>query len=250
MIVKQRMHYFEHNLNWLGHANRTVLMEKFGISGAQATNDIRAYLKLRDGAKLSVIHYSPQTRRYNTEFEFYPLWDHPVPGITPNLEESFASFEFLPMPLVAPRDLRREAAILSRACVQHWTVMIRSVGSRGMESHTIQPHTLAWDGVRLECRAYCLLWKEFRNFTVGWIVGMQQSFDDFPWHGKPDDELWNQTTTLSYKLNPDQTDLEGLCREYGMQAEEIRKQPIKSLWEQSVLQHLGFQPMKSPFKSK
>ena len=248
--MKQRMHFFEQNLNWLGHATRKDLIVAFGISGAQATIDIRNYLEIRIGMGLPAVHYIPQLRRYNTEFEFQPIWDHPVPGIAPDIQERFTAFEYLPMPLIASRDLRTEAAVLSRACVQHWPVMIKFVESGGIESHTIQPHTLAWDGLQLECRAYCLLRKDFRNFVVGRIVGVQQSLDDSPWREKQDDKAWHQTSTLSYLLNGNQTDLEGLCLEYGMQVGENHKLSIKELWQGRVLQRLGFQPMKSPFQMK
>ena len=241
------MYFFEQNLNWLGHANRRDLMVAFGISGAQATIDIRNYLELRVGRGLPVIHYVPQLRRYNTEFAFHPIWDHPVPGIAPEIQERFTSFEYLPKPLIASRDLRTEAAVLSRSCVQHWPVMIKYVENGGIESHTIQPHTLAWDGFQLECRAYCLLRKDFRNFGVGRIIGVQQSLDDSPWHEKLDDDAWVQTSTLCYQLTPNQIDLDGLCREYGMQVGQIHKLSIKRHWEGTVLQSLGFQPMKRPF---
>jgi hypothetical protein len=246
--MKQRIHLFEQNLNWLGHATRKDLMETFGISGAQATIDIKNYLELRVGMGLPVVHYSPQLRRYNTEFEFQPIWDHPVPGITSDIQERFTSFEYLPMPLITSRDLRTEAAVLSRACVQHWPVMIKHVENGGTASHTIQPHTLAWDGFQLECRAFCLQRKDFRNFGVGRILALQRSLDDSPWQDKHKDEAWSQTSTLSYQLNPSQDDVEGLCLEYGMQVGEIHKLSIKELWLGTVLQRLGFQPMKSPFK--
>jgi hypothetical protein len=248
--MKQRMHFFDQNLNWLGHATRKDLMEKFGISGAQSTIDIRNYLELRVGKGLPVIHYVPQLRRYNTEFEFQPIWDHPVPGVTPDIQERFTSFEYLPLPLIASRDLRTEAAVLSRACVQHWPVMIKFVESGGIESHTIQPHTLAWDGIQLECRAYCLLRNSFHNFGVGRILRIERSLDDSPWHEKQDDKAWHQTSTLCYSLTPNQPDLEVLCLEYGMQVGQIHKLAIKELWQGTVLQRLGFQPMKSPFQMK
>jgi len=69
--VKQRLRFIDFLIHQYGNLNRDALCDYFGISVPQATNDIRAYMKLAPDN----IRYSTTVKAYLKNPEFKRVWE-------------------------------------------------------------------------------------------------------------------------------------------------------------------------------
>lgn len=158
-----RLEYLDRLFFWNGAGTRASLMQKFGISNAQAALDFRTYLKESNEGALS---YDANSRQYLTGQSFNRLSG---PADTSELLEFLADNS--PSDYDALPDLQRTQNVhaflpLYRAMRAKQSVEIayQSMRDPDPEIRKIAPQRIVSDGVRLHVRAYCFTRKMFRDF--------------------------------------------------------------------------------------
>jgi WYL domain len=177
--VERRLQFIEYRLYWEGQVNRSDIIDKFGVSLPQASNDLTQY---REAAPDN-IHYDPSSKRYLRSATFSPRLFRPNAGhylvelkafadglLAP--EESWVgaapAVDAMPVPgrRVEPELLRSlvEAIRSKRSIHVHYHSM-RSQ-SRAATWQWITPHALSSDGLRWHVRGYCHLENCFKDFLL------------------------------------------------------------------------------------
>lgn len=175
---RERLAFIERTAWWRGAVNRRDLQEVFGISAAQASADLQAYLELNPGA----LAYNLRAKRYEARPEMG--W---VLG-EPRLEEAIRVFlggggtswsgGGSPDGRVAMVEtpVRKAGASVERRVflaveggrwlrVKYWSV--NQGRSRWRE---IGPHAFGHDGYRWHVRAWCVENGDFRDFVLSRIT--------------------------------------------------------------------------------
>ena len=196
---RKRLEYLDSLFFWNGAATRASLIQRFGISNAQAALDFRAYLK---ESNADALNYDATSRQYIAQECFRRLTG---PASTSELLELFSgaehsAFDALP-------DLQRSQKVrafqpLYRAMRARQSIQIvyQSMRQPEPESRLIAPLRFASDGVRLHVRAWCFTRKEFRDFIPA-RIDLDLSFDNVADAvGVPRDDDWFTWSIL--KLRP------------------------------------------------
>jgi len=195
---RARLQYLDQCLTWLGQANRRDLIEKFGISNAQAAVDFRVYM-----ARVSspAPTYDPVRKTYVADRAHRGIDDTPAPS---SLEAIYAQahqdFARLPAPTrECPAPVMRELnQAIERQCFIEIDYVSMSSGRR--DRQWIAPARIASDGERLHVRA----WSEHRGAWRDFLpvrVSSGSSFAMCPIEEQlPPDNEWN--TIIEIRLRP------------------------------------------------
>ena len=218
---RARLQYLDECLTWLGQANRRDLIERFGISNAQAAVDFRIYL---ERVRTPAPSYDPGRKTYVADGAHRGLEDTVEP---PSLEAIYAQarqdFARLPGPTrqcPAPVMRKLNQAIERRCFVEIDYVSI-STGCR--DRQWIAPAHIASDGERLHVRAWSPDRKEWRDFLPVRVSG-SSSFNMRPIKETlPADEDWE--TIVEVRLRPREEftveQKRAVQLEYGFKGDEI-----------------------------
>ena len=165
--ARKRLELIEMELFWSGRVNRQSLMEKTGISKAQASADLAQYKKLADDN----LAYNLTEKTYQVTSAFSPLFINTSPQIfLAQLAFMGGDAEQLQLPArdIQPAVLRIVAqAVQTAACVN---ITYQSMSSPGPKARVISPHTFVSDGWRWHVRAYDFLSESFRDFLLARIL--------------------------------------------------------------------------------
>jgi len=201
--VRKRLEFLEEELFWAGKVNRISLMEKTGISKAQASADIAQY-KLLAGENLI---YDLTEKAYLVSPNFRPLFIDTSPNAyLERLSNSTSQVERISFPTreIAPDIFRSVyAAIEKKSFI---LVQYQSMSSPAPLERIIAPHSIISDGMRWHVRAYDALRKDFRDFLLGRILSISEvsSFDTSGHHWKQDnDDSWNREVVLKIEPHPE-----------------------------------------------
>lgn len=211
---EQRLEFIEFRLFWEGAINRSDIVERFGVSVPQASNDLTAY---RERAPENVA-YDLSGKRYVPSLTFRPKFLKPNPdrylaqlgaisdGILDTADTWLAT---LPETGVLPIPSRRiDAAVLRTVLAS-----VRSRSSIEIEYQStnpehpnpmlrwITPHAFGFDGLRWHARAFCHLDHRFKDFILGrcLAVGAQGSAAATA----QQDWLWHTTFDVVLQPNPE-----------------------------------------------
>ncbi|QEX23802.1 hypothetical protein FRZ61_37410 [Hypericibacter adhaerens] len=195
--LARRFELIEWRVFWQGRINRYDLEERFEISAAQASADLRAY----EAAAPGNIEYDPAERA------FLPTAKFQAKFLALSADKYLAQLNAIQTSVLAARDtwfgspppaavlpalrtvapdvLRQIlATIRELRCI---SVEYQSLTSK--RKRKIAPHALAFDGFRWHARAWCLDRGEFRDFVLSRIIsaGPTEPFDsnsmkDVEWH--------------------------------------------------------------------
>lgn len=197
--VRVRLAYLDQCFRWRGHANRSALTGRFGISPAQAAVDFREYLsRCREPLPL----YDAVRKTYVASDRHIGLED---PGELPSMLEVIADgagdrFDALPMPRrQCPATVMRR---LYQAMDRSHRIEIDyvSMSSGRSTSQWIAPTRIGFDGERLHFRAWSYRHDEWRDYLPV-RVSDDSSFTSEPLPAPlPRDEEWE--TMLSVRLRP------------------------------------------------
>jgi predicted DNA-binding transcriptional regulator YafY len=196
---ERRLEFIDFRLRWDGRLNRSDLMDFFGVSVPQASLDISRYTELAPHN----LTYDRSSRVYVAADTFAPLY--PTSDAARYLNELLAyvagvdagSCSFLgwaPSVAAVPspgRTFRIEVLVaLLRAIRENGAIRVlyQSMTRPQATERTLSPHALAHDGFRWHVRAYCHTRKEFRDFVIARMLGVQgfdtaaaQAEDDVEW---------------------------------------------------------------------
>lgn len=225
--VERRYEFIEFRLYWQGKINRSDLMEAFGISIQQASNDLAKYI---EGRKSNLV-YDKRLRTYLRGKNFKPRYFQPdaaeyfaqLQAVEHGLvseKQSWISFfpglAATPIPArgVAPEVLREVlSAIREKTALQ---VTYQSMSRSEPTSRWIEPHALAFDGFRWHTRAFCQNDNVFKDFLLSRIVevGEQGGATSTAEH----DAAWNSEVVLEIGPHPELSDNQSRAIEmdYGM----------------------------------
>lgn len=207
---RERLLFIERVAWWRGMVNRGRLREIFGISAAQASADLQAYLELNPGALV----YNLSSKRYEAQADMLCVLHQP------RLEEAVAMFFGKRLPhsldqgsspdskvaLCVP-PLRKASGEVERrvflAIDQGRRLAVRYGSLHGDSGkwREIVPHAFAHDGLRWHVRAWCFDNQSYRDFVLTRMAEARWPGEEFiPPIG---DHSWETMVTLVFKANPE-----------------------------------------------
>lgn len=226
---RARLHYLDQCLTWLGQANRRDLIERFGISNAQAAVDFRIYM---ERVRAPTPAYDPVRKTYVADRAHRGLEDTAEPlSLEAIYAQAHQDFSRLPGPTrQCPSPVMRELnQAIERRCFVEIDYVSMSSGRR--DRQWIAPAHIASDGERLHVRAWSSDRNEWRDFlpvrvSDGSSFKMRKIKDTLPI-----DEDWE--TIVEVRLRP-RADLtaeqkRAVRLEYGFEGNDIRFETRRAL---------------------
>ncbi|PWG15652.1 WYL domain-containing protein [Salibaculum griseiflavum] len=226
--VEQRYQFIEFRLYWAGNINRSDIIDVFGISKQQASNDLANYI---EGRK-SNLSYDKRLRTYVRGKNFRPRFMEPdasdffsqLQAVDQGLLQEdrswvtpLPSYGSPPTPVrgVNPATLRDVVAAIRTSQGAH--VLYQSFSRPEPNWRWIEPHSLAFDGFRWHARAFCLIDNVFKDFLLSRIIDID-GFDDST-TSIEDDHAWNSVVVLKIGPHPDLSDAQKhvIGLDYGME---------------------------------
>lgn len=228
--AEQRLEFIEFFVYWEGAINRSNLIDRFGVSAPQASNDLTAYQQLAPNN----LRYDLSSKRYVRTPEFScklirPDADRYLKQLTMIATQSAEPADTwlgdIPSADVIPIPTRRVDATLLQTILS----AIRGQKSIEVQYHTmtknddgtslwrrITPHSFGSDGFRWHVRAYCHRSERFKDFLLSRCWDARSPGE--PKAGIELDEQWNTFFDVKLMANPALTDSQRYAVEvdYGM----------------------------------
>lgn len=227
---EQRLEFIEFCLFWEGGVNRGQLIERFGVSVPQASNDLTLYRELAPGNMV----YDTTLRRYVPTPEFSPKF------LIPNADRYLVQLKAIADKIVEPGELpiqnppsvdtmpiprrRVEARILKpiidairRNCGLHVHYHSMNANRPNSQWRVITPHAFAHDGLRWHVRAYCHGENKFKDFILSRFLEVG---DTRPSEAKAeDDHEWLTFFDVVLAPNPklSESQQKTIALDYGME---------------------------------
>lgn len=234
--------FIERVLYWRGWINRKNLMEHFGTSAPQATNDLTTYTGINPGGCM----YNIRKKRYEASPKMKPQLivpdmaaDFAVMGaaLSPHEGVPFVAYPEMPTRSVASDVLRKMTlAAYAETAVKmvYW-----SVNSGSGDKRWISPRTFVNDGLRWHVRAFCHRSEEFKDFVMGRIerLGGQKPC---PFTTAVDED-WLSHSELHIRVNPKLSEnrRRALEMDYGME-DGVWHFRVRKAMQLYALRRLGF----------
>lgn len=179
--VERRLEFIEFRLFWEGHVNRSDIMDTFGVSIQQASNDLNRYLDIAPanmaydrsakayvrGLDFSPRFLSPDADRYLAQLRSVSdgilspgeTWIDQLPGlgVTPTLARS-----------VNPKALRTVIAAIRRG--EAMEILYQSMSQPEPRWRWVAPHAIGFDGFRWHARARSESDGAFKDFVLSRIL--------------------------------------------------------------------------------
>lgn len=227
---RERLIFLDRCLTWRGMANRKDLIDRFGISIAQAALDFRVYLGL---AHSSPPNYDPVRKTYIAASEHEAL----APS---GLTEAFAILtsddEDTPssaLPRPERKADRKTIALLHQAIRSGKAIHVRytSMSSGADDGQWIAPTRFTSDGESVHVRAHSFKHGEYRNYLPIRIdpdSSFEEKLIDKP---LPEDVDWNTRAIiwLRPKTGLSEEQAKVVRREFGFEGEWLRIETRKAL---------------------
>lgn len=199
---EQRLEFIEFRLFWDGSINRNDLIERFGVSVPQSSNDLTSY---RDRAPNN-LRYDAKEKRYLASDTFTPILLKPNPdrylaqlkAMADHIMRVEDTWMSHPPPADAmPIPSRKVDAFVLRAVIstvrkrQSINVHYHSMNDGRPEAiwRRISPHAFGYDGLRWHVRAYCQMSSKFKDFLLSRCQAAEapadteiDAKDDAAWH--------------------------------------------------------------------
>jgi hypothetical protein len=214
---EQRLEFIEFRLFWEGAVNRSDLIEQFGVSVPQASNDLTAYRELAP----ENVTYDLSGKRYVLAPSFRPKFLKPNPdrylaqlkamsdGIL-DIADTWLSRQpdtgVFPIPSrrIDPTVLRSVVAAVRQRCAVHIEYQSSSPENPDPIWRWISPHAFGFDGLRWHVRAFCHREDRFKDFILGRCLAVGE-------YGAPastgeNDWQWQTYFQVVLEPNPDLTD--------------------------------------------
>jgi len=246
---RQRYAFLENRLFWEGSVTRGDLMERFDISGPQASDDVAKYLLMAPGnlefdrsrkafvatSQFSPVFAVPDARQYLTQLLL--LADD---AIDPT--DSWLGHK--PAHAVMPRVRRRldqetlkpvVAAIRQRRAIE---IRYQSMNAPEPIERWIAPHALVYDGARWHSRSWCFTRSRFTDFVLARILSIGESRMSNIDPGI--DREWTEEFTMRLAPHPglSPSQREAIEMDYGMENGSIGI-PMRLCMTQYFERHYG-----------
>lgn len=176
---EQRLEFIEFRLFWEGSINRNDLIERFGVSVPQSSNDLTTY---RDRAP-SNLRYDAKEKRYLASDTFAPILLKPNPdrylAQLKAMADHIMRVEDTWMGEAPPADAmpipsRKVDALVLRSFVaavrkrESINILYHSMNDQKPEAswRRVTPHAFGYDGMRWHSRAFCHNSEKFKDFIL------------------------------------------------------------------------------------
>lgn len=225
--VEKRLEFIDFRLFWEGAINRSDIMDRFGVSVPQASNDLSAYQELAP----KNLEYDHRERKYFASRSFKPRFIEPDSDvflfqfrddvIQAGDQESHWLSMLLPHDIVRMPRRNIKPSILKSifSAIRHnqkIDINYQSMSSDGPRWRAISPHAFAFDGMRWHARAFCENDRIFKDFLLSRVLETGKS--DNSTISPTNDAVWNSYFTLILKPHPRLTDsqADAVATDYGM----------------------------------
>lgn len=227
---RERLIFLDHCLTWRGAANRRDLIERFGISTAQAALDFRTYL---ERAQEAPPIYFPARKSYIAAPDHRPL-------VASTLTEAFnvvANEEASSLSAALPRPERKaDPSIVAKLyqsirSVTALHVRYTSMTSGADDGQWIVPTRFSSDGESVYLRAFSFKHSAYRNY-LPIRVAPDSSFEEKSLEEPlPEDEDWNTKAIIWLRPKAGLSDeqIRVVRREFGFDGELLRIETRKAL---------------------
>ncbi|WP_028880513.1 hypothetical protein [Terasakiella pusilla] len=226
---RERLIFLDRCFTWRGLANRRNLVERFGISEAQAALDFKTYLDL-----------AVRPPCYDNGRKSYIVVDEHKPLLPSTLKEAFevvaeqdncAVSAILPRPerKADPLTVSRLYQAMGAGCALH--IQYTSMSSGLDEGQWVAPVRFTSDGESVHFRAFSFKHDEYRNY-LPIRISLNSSFDQKKiLEELPRDIDWNTKAViwLRPKASLSKEQAKVVRREFGFDGELMRVETRKAL---------------------
>ncbi len=251
--IEARFEFIEFRVYWHARFNRSDLMDYFGVSQTQASQDLKAYQAIapdnlsydgKDKTYRCGPNFTPKFLDLSAEHYLAPLLSIRAGSLDPAASwlRSIPSFHISPTPLrgVAPNILR--AIISAVDYAQGIEVLYQSMSTPEPTWRWIEPHAYAFDGFRWHVRAFCLKDDVFKDFLLSRILDLRR--DQQPKSAKSNgtqDADWHSDITLTIAPYPDLSPAQkrAIHLDYGMSGEGRAQITVQKSMLYYALKRLG-----------
>ncbi|HAJ46732.1 MAG TPA: hypothetical protein DCL54_09155 [Alphaproteobacteria bacterium] len=227
---RERLIFLDQCLTWRGMANRRDLIDRFGISMAQAALDFRLYLRL---ARKTPPVYDAVRKTYLAADTHRPLAPSGLLDafgiLTEDGEQPGSSLIPRPERRADPKIVARIYQAIQAGAVLH--IRYTSMSSASDEDQWIAPVRFVSDGESVHVRAFSLRHKEYRHY-LPIRIDQASSFQEKDLADPlPDDADWNTKAViwLRPKTGLSRRQADAVRREYGFDGPHLRVEVRKAL---------------------
>lgn len=251
--IEERFAFVEFRLFWHGRINRADLIQKFGVSPTQASQDFKLYSELMP----SNIVYDGVEKAYLCGKEFAPRYANlsaetylsPLLSISSGLQKpedtllrTVPSFHVSPNPTrgVNPFVLRSVVRAVDNA--EALEIRYQSMSSPEPSWRWIEPHAFAHDGFRWHVRAFCLKDGNFKDFLLSRIIEARRGPGTIAATSSGDQDIdWATDVTLMIGPHPDLSPSQqrAIRLDYGMSEDGLAEIKVKRSMLYYALKRLG-----------
>lgn len=213
--VEKRLEFIDFRLFWEGQINRSDIMEQFGVSVPQASNDLSKYQEIAP----KNISYDHSVKKYFSTDLFKPAFIKPdTDSYFRQLRDDMLALKSNPEPWISFRPdhdvvqmpkRKIDSKVLisiteSIKLKKTIKILYQSMSKNESEWREVSPHAFAFDGMRWHARSFCHKAKIYKDFLLSRI----QDIGDFTNTSWPEqtDEIWDTYFTLVLKPHPKLTD--------------------------------------------
>lgn len=227
---RERLIFLDRCLTWRGMANRRDLIERFGISTAQAALDFRVYLKL---ARSTPPTYDPVRKTYLAAGGYEPLAPSSLIEALDILvnEDKSLPLSTLPRPerKVDPKIIAHLHQAIGSGKALH--VRYTSMSSGKDEGQWIAPIRFMSDGESVHVRAHSFKHGEYRNYLPIRIDPESSFKEKLVVETLPEDVDWNTRAIIWLRPKSGLSDRQAnvVRREFGFEGEFLRVETRKAL---------------------
>lgn len=209
--VEKRLEFIDFRLFWEGQINRSDIMEQFGVSVPQASNDLSKYQEMAPNN----LRYDFKVKKYFSSDSFKSAFIKPnTDSYFRQLREDMVALKANPEPWLSfqpdhdivqmpKRNIDPDILCTLSDSIKERKVLeiyYQSMSSEKPTWRKISPHAYAFDGMRWHARAFCYKDSIYKDFLLSRIQRTGKAIKEK--HLPESDEIWNTYFTLILKPHP------------------------------------------------
>ena len=251
--VEARFEFIEFCAYWHGRLNRSDLIDQFGVSQTQASQDFKAY---QDLAPNNLVYDSVEktyrcAEGFKSRFLDIAAENYLTPLLSMRagiLDPAASWLRTIPPFHVAPTPTRGIRPEILRAIIhsvdhaQAIEIRYQSMSTAVPSWRWIEPHAYAFDGLRWHVRAFCRKDGIFKDFLLSRIMETRKDQQPDPANSSGEQDAdWHSEVTLVIAPHPDLSEgqKQAICLDYGMEDEGRTEITVRKSMLYYSLKRLG-----------
>jgi hypothetical protein len=227
---RERLSYLDQCFAWRGMANRRDLIDRFGVSTAQAALDFKVYLERAVGTPPI---YDSRLKTYLADPDHQSLFPDSLHDNWTRIISDSGSERFDELPRLNRLSNPSIMSKLYRAMEERLAIQIQytSMTTGKDDGQWIVPTRFASDGDRIHLRAFSFKHNEYRDY-VPVRIGAGSSFKTRPLDSDlPSDEDWETIARIHLvpKAGLSEEQVKAVRREYGFKGKSLCIETRKAL---------------------